>query len=87
MNREIFERLNLTRNNDISLEGTRDYLEKIVKDANWKKVLVDSLYLCNREMDEYSERLQRQSNFTKDVCNTKFSTVVDCIQIDSFFVS
>lgn len=75
------------QNDDVDAKAALKYLEELLKDSEWKKVMHESFEICNKEIGQLAEKYQKLSNFPKTTCNIKYSAVVDCMDIAAFAVS
>lgn len=74
------------KNDDIDEEAALKHLDGQVKDAEWVKVVKESLKICYKEMKPFNAMVQKKSNFTAAECDVKYDVIVDCMDIASFAV-
>lgn len=81
LNELIFKKLNLIKNNDIDVTATLKFLDKQVKDPNWKPIIQKNFVACNKNMAPNVDSYQKQFNITKAQCNLKYASVVLCMDV------
>lgn len=87
MGEEIYKKLNLIKNDDFDKEAVVKYLENQMKDAEWKKVMVDAFERSIKEITESRlANIQKRSNFTKEQCNAKYNAAFGLMRNFAFQV-
>lgn len=78
---EIFKALKLVKNDEIDLDMSWKYVSEKLKEPEWNNLAKDIFDYCIKEFVREIPEIQRRSNFTKETCDIKYHSTVECFEL------
>lgn len=79
----------LDNSGEINIEKINKFFDEHIQDKEWLKLMEENFKICKEEVDNDLPALQtkwERVNVTKDQCDFRILSVVDCVNTKSFLV-